>query len=301
MDALLETSMSFALLLAVFLPLERLFPAHRQRVLRAEWGTDLLFFLGQYLVWTAPVVAVLVYVHGWLEHAPLASLREFAGGLPFAAQFVIAFFLSDLSIYWAHRASHRSRFLWRFHRVHHTAPHVDWLAAHREHPLDNLYTRLIENVPLIVLGFPLASIAGFAMFRGLWAIYIHSNVSLTPGPLARVLGSPRLHHWHHAIERGGDVNYANLSPLMDLLFGTYHDPGHFPERYGAGEPGSHAYVTQIVEPMVPARLGARVRHLLDGVLAFARSAWMRSMRVRNSSKLASPGACSSPASAHSRA
>ena len=259
MNTLVDTLISFALLFAVFLPLERLFPAQRQRVFRAEWGTDLLFFLGQYLLWTAPVVAVLVWVHGRLEHFDLEGVRSFTRGLPFALQFVIAFFLSDAAIYWAHRASHRSRFLWRFHRVHHTAPHVDWLAAHREHPFDNLYTRLVENLPLLVLGFPLASIAGFAMFRGLWAIYIHSNVSLTPGPLRYLLGAPRLHHWHHAIEKGGDVNYANLSPLMDLLFGTYHDPGHFPERYGTGEAGSHAYAAQLLEPLVPERTARRVR------------------------------------------
>lgn len=256
LQSLTDTALSFALLFAVFLPLERLFPAQRQRVFRAEWGTDLLFFLGQYLLWTAPVVAALVWVHGQLEHLPLAGLRAEFATWPFALQFVVGIAISDASIYWAHRLSHRSAFLWRFHRVHHTAPHVDWLAAHREHPFDNLYTRFVENVPLLVLGFPMFTIAGFAMFRGLWAIYIHSNVSLTPGPLRYVLGAPRLHHWHHAVERGGDVNFANLSPLMDLAFGTYHDPGHFPARYGTDEPGSHAYVAQIFGPLVPRRITA---------------------------------------------
>ena len=34
---------------------------------------------------------------------------------------------------------------------------------------------------------------------------------------------------HH--DRDRDVgNYANLSPLMDILFGTYHCPDHEPER-----------------------------------------------------------------------
>lgn len=240
---------SFAILFVVFLPLERLFPAQRQRVFRKEWGTDLLFFLGQYLVWTAPVVAGLVLVHRHLDALPLQGLRTAIAAQPFWLQFLEVIFLSDVAIYWAHRFSHRNRFLWRFHKVHHTAERLDWIAAHREHPFDNLYTRLVENLPVILLGFPLEALAGFAMFRGMWAIYIHSNTSLTPGPLRYLIGAPRLHHWHHEKERGGRVNFANLSPLMDLMFGTYHDPGHMPKRYGIEEDASHNYFVQLVAPL----------------------------------------------------
>lgn len=267
-DALENALVSFLILFAVFLPLERLFPAHDQRVFRAEWGTDLLFFLGQYLLWTAPVVAVLVVVREHVDALPLAALREAVRAQPFWLQCAGVVVLSDVAIYWAHRASHAVPILWRFHRVHHMAERLDWLAAHREHPFDNLYTRLVENLPLLVLGFPIQALAGFAMFRGLWAIYIHSNVSLGPGPLRYVLGAPRLHHWHHEVERGGRVNFANLSPLMDLAFGTYHDPGAMPARYGPGSHSACGYVAQLIAPFrrraiseaqdpSPARLAAR--------------------------------------------
>jgi sterol desaturase/sphingolipid hydroxylase (fatty acid hydroxylase superfamily) len=248
MQALLDTAISFAILCAVFLPLERLFPAQRTRLFRAEWGIDLLFFLGQYLLWTAPVVAALVFVSERLERAPLEGLHGFVRAQPFWLQFLCAILISDVCIYWGHRFSHSNAILWRFHRVHHTAPHVDWLAAHREHPLDNLYTRLIENLPLIVLGFPLQTLAGFAMFRGLWAIYIHSNVSLSPGPLRYVLGAPRLHHGHHARTDGIGVNFANLSPLMDIAFGTFLDPRKMPEEYGTSEHLKHGYLSQMIAP-----------------------------------------------------
>jgi sterol desaturase/sphingolipid hydroxylase (fatty acid hydroxylase superfamily) len=248
MDTLIDALLAFAILTAVFLPLERLFPAHGQPVFRKEWGTDLCFFLGQYLVWTAPVVAVLAAVHAWIAALPLDGVWGALRAQPLWLQFAVAIPLSDLAIYWGHRLSHSNRFLWRFHRVHHTAERLDWLAAHREHPLDNLYTRLIENLPPILLGFPLPALAGFAMFRGLWALYIHSNVRLTPGPLRYLLGAPRLHHWHHEAAVGGRVNFANLSPLMDLAFGTYHDPGRMPERYGIDERIPHGYLAQMVEP-----------------------------------------------------
>lgn len=256
MDTLWSMLASFGLLLVIFLPLELLFRAHKPprdagRRLRRELGTDVLFAAGQYLLWTTPVVAALVFVYEYSDRLPLAGVRATVGAWPFWLQFLAVILLCDICIYWGHRLSHRIPFLWRFHRVHHTAKHVDWIAAFREHPVDNLYTRLIENLPAILLGFPLEALAGFAMFRGLWAVYIHSNVTLDPGPLRYVLGSPRLHHWHHEVERGGHVNFANLSPLMDLLFGTYHDPGHMPKRYGIRADVSPNYVVQLVDPLLP--------------------------------------------------
>lgn len=244
---------SFAILLVAFAPLERLFAARSQPLLRPAFATDVLYFAGQYLLWNAPVVAFLVWLHGRLESLPLDGMRTAFAAWPWWLQFVAAIALSDLAIYWGHRLQHCSPFLWRFHRVHHTAEHMDWLAAHREHPLDNVYTRTIENLPLLLLGFPLATIAGFAVFRGMWAIFIHSNCTLSPGPLRVLLGAPRLHHWHHALEHRGQVNFANLSPLMDVLFGTYHDPGRLPERVGISEPFARSYVGALLAPLLPHR------------------------------------------------
>lgn len=244
---------SFAILLIVFAPLERLFAARPQGFFRKGFVADLCYFLGQYLLWTTPVVLAITWLYHELDHLPLASLRAGFATLPYALQFAVAFVLSDAAIYWAHRWQHNNAFLWRFHRVHHTAERMDWLAAHREHPLDNLYTRTVENLPLLVLGFPMATIAGFAVFRGMWAIFIHSNTTLSPGPLRYLIGAPRLHHWHHAVETRGQVNFANLSPLMDLLFGTYHDPKRMPEKVGIDEPFARNYAMALFEPLLPRR------------------------------------------------
>jgi len=259
---LLSTGSSLLILLAIFLPLEKLFAVHRQSTFRREWKTDLLFFLGQYLLWTTPVVAVLALAYSYSDILPLEGVRAFVAAQPLWLQFLEVVVLCDVGIYWAHRWSHRNRFLWRFHRVHHTAEKVDWLAAYREHPFDNLFTRMVENLPAILLGFPLEALAGFAMFRGLWAIYIHSNVSLTPGPLRYILGAPRLHHWHHEMAHSGRVNFANLSPLMDLMFGTYFDPGHMPKNYGIPEDISHNYLVQMVDPVLPREMRKRLQRRL---------------------------------------
>ncbi|QDV05067.1 Fatty acid hydroxylase superfamily protein [Planctomycetes bacterium Poly30] len=254
MDSVLSGALALALLALIYLPLERLFPAHEQAIRRKEWGTDLLFFLGQHFLWTAPVVLALVAVGRWTNELPLAGVRQSVGAWPLWLQILTVVVLCDVCIYWAHRWSHSSPFLWRFHRVHHTAERLDFLAAYREHPFDNLFTRTVENLPAILLGFPLELIAGFALFRGLWAVYIHSNTSLDPGPLRYLLGSPRLHHWHHDVGLHSRINFANLSPLMDLVFGTYHDPGHMPGRYGVHARIRHGYLAQLVEPILGFRM-----------------------------------------------
>ncbi len=250
-DLLLATGLSVVFLVAVFRPLELAFPAkEKQPFFRPAWFTDFLFFLGQYLLWNGLVFWCLAHFqHGLTVFIP-AEFRQAVAGQPFWLQVLEVVLLSDFFVYWGHRLQHRSAFLWRFHSVHHSAEHLDWLAAHREHPLDTIYTLTLINLPAFVLGFPLETLAGFIAFRGVWAIYIHSNVRLPLGPLGILLGAPQLHHWHHARDRDAG-NYGNLCPLMDLIFGTHICPDHEPESVGINAPTPSTYLGHMVQPLLP--------------------------------------------------
>jgi sterol desaturase/sphingolipid hydroxylase (fatty acid hydroxylase superfamily) len=251
----LSTGLSFLFLLLVFRPLEAAFPARPgQRFLRPAWFTDLGFLLGQFLLWGGLVLWLLAHVSQWLNGIVPQSFRHAVAAQPWWLQAVEVVVLSDFSIYWAHRLQHRVGFLWRFHAVHHSAEHLDWLAAYREHPLDTVYTVGVINLPALVLGFPLETIAGLIAFRGLWAIYIHSNVRLPIGPLRLLVGGPELHHWHHDRDRDAG-NYANLSPLMDRVFGTYRCPDHEPEQFGINEPTPGTYLGHLIRPLLPRQWG----------------------------------------------
>jgi sterol desaturase/sphingolipid hydroxylase (fatty acid hydroxylase superfamily) len=244
-----HAGLSFCFLALVFRPLEVVFPARPgQRFFRPAWLTDLCFFLGQYLLWNGLALWVLVQVSHWLNGIVPYSFRHAVASQPWWLQALEVILLSDFFIYWGHRLQHRVSFLWRFHAVHHSAEHLDWLAAHREHPLDRIYTVGLINLPALVLGFPIETLAGFIAFRGLWAIYIHSNVRLPIGPLRVLLGAPELHHWHHDRDRDAG-NYANISPLMDVLFGTYRCPDHEPEHFGLNEPTPKTYLGHLVLPL----------------------------------------------------
>jgi sterol desaturase/sphingolipid hydroxylase (fatty acid hydroxylase superfamily) len=243
---------------AAFIPLEMFWRADSFvampgfRWLRRDWLNDLCFYLGQALLFNALTLFVLGSLFRRVNSA--TYLPAWWVQLPFWPKAVFVVLLGDLLIYWGHRAQHAIPVLWRFHRVHHTAEAVDYLAAYREHPLDNIYTRGLETLPAVLLGFDLNSIAGLVTFRGLWALFIHSNTNIRLGMLEPLLGSPHLHHWHHDKATGGFINYANLSPLMDIVFGTYYNPPNRPGSYGIPEQVRTGWFWQLVEPLVPAKL-----------------------------------------------
>lgn len=251
-DKLVLTSgLSLLFLCLVFRPLEAAFPARPgQRFFRPHWWTDLLFFLGQYLLWSGVVFWILTQFGGWIDAVVPPGFRAAVAAQPWWLQAAEVIALSDFCVYWGHRLQHRTPLLWRFHSIHHSAEHLDWLAAHREHPVDTVYTMGLINLPAFVLGFPLETLAGLIAFRGLWAIYIHSNVRLNTGPLRVLFGAPELHHWHHDRDREAG-NYANISPLMDVLFGTYRCPDHEPEAVGISEPIAKGYFAQMLHPFLP--------------------------------------------------
>jgi len=254
---------SFIFLILVFLPMEKVFPAKaKQPFFRPHWALDALFFLGQYILWSGLVLWTLNHFNGFLSQIVPAEIRSFVRSYPMWLQAIVVIVLSDFIIYWGHRLQHKIGFLWRFHKVHHSAEHLDWLAAHREHPIDSIYTVGLINLPAFILGFPLETIAGIIAFRGIWAIYIHSNVRLPIGPFKILIGAPELHHWHHDLDRDAG-NYANISPIMDVVFGTYVCPDKEPEQFGIKEEFPKNYVGQMLYPVLSEKISSKFSHLIS--------------------------------------
>jgi sterol desaturase/sphingolipid hydroxylase (fatty acid hydroxylase superfamily) len=219
------TALTFACLWIVYGALERAFPARAVRGFREpDFLTDAWFFLGQYLVWSTIAVAVLSQVQGVAGVVVPHTLQSEVRGAPPWVVATIAVVLGDLFVYWFHRACHRFDVLWRFHAVHHSSERLDWLAAHREHPVDGVLTQLAQNLPAMLLGVPFEILAVLIAFRGAWSILIHSNVQLPLGPLRFLFGAPELHHFHHARVERTTKNFGNLAPWLDIVFGTYHLP-----------------------------------------------------------------------------
>ena len=76
---------------------------------------------------------------------------------PLWLQAIEALLVADIGFYLAHRAFHAVPFLWRFHAIHHSIEEMDWLAAHRVHPVDQILTKSASFLPLFVLVVVLAA------------------------------------------------------------------------------------------------------------------------------------------------
>jgi sterol desaturase/sphingolipid hydroxylase (fatty acid hydroxylase superfamily) len=241
---------AFAVLFVVFVPVERVFALKRQRVFRAGWLADLTHFFVSYFLVQVGVFAVFVLMTILLKWAISPGFQAAVAAQPVWLQFLEAFLVAELGFYLAHRMTHEVPLLWRFHAVHHSIEEMDWLAAARLHPVDQVFVKSVTILPLYVMGFTAQTFGIYLALVALQAIFVHANVRFRFGPLRWVFSTPEFHHWHHAAEpQAFNKNYAGQLPLLDLLFGTLYMPrNRMPERYGIAEPVPGSYLGQMSHP-----------------------------------------------------
>jgi len=219
----------------IFVFIEKLFALRpEQPIFRPEWQTDLAHFLLNHLLVGFFLLATNKLVHAGFDWAIDARMQTWIRSLPFVVELLLLVLIADLVQYWIHRAYHQVPLLWRFHAVHHSIEHMDWLAGSRMHMVEVLITRSLVLAPIVVLGFDKAVIDAYIVLVGFQAVLNHSNVSVRLGPLARVLVTPNFHHWHHSQERAAlDRNFAAHFTFLDTLFGTAVKTDRaWPQRYG---------------------------------------------------------------------
>jgi sterol desaturase/sphingolipid hydroxylase (fatty acid hydroxylase superfamily) len=171
----------------------------------------------------------------------------------------LATLIADLGFYLAHRAMHSSQLLWHFHAVHHSSEEMDWLAAYRVHPIDQVFVKGASLVPIFVLGFSSSAIVIAAIIYHWQALFIHSNVRLRLGPFRLLVAGPEFHHWHHANECDAyDKNFAGQLPIWDIVFRTMHLPGRMPTHYGVDDAIPEGWLGQIAYPFAKMVESAKV-------------------------------------------
>ncbi len=248
---ILNATLAFLILGIVFLPLEKLWPAHRgQRFFRPGFRTDLLHFFFTGALTTVGVIVLAIPVVVVIEATTPDVLRNAVAAQPELVQFLEALIILELVGYWSHRLMHTVPSLWRLHRVHHSSERMDWLAAAHLHPFDASFGRVLAVIPLAYLGFGRATFGGALVLLQLHAIFQHANLRVRFGPLKKVISSPQVHHWHHTNDLGArDRNFAGLFPWIDALFGTLHLPDRqWPQTYGVDDPMPAGYLRQLASP-----------------------------------------------------
>jgi len=244
--------LNLLLLALVFVPLERLFPRlAAQPIFRAGWQTDLGYFAISHLLVQVTVLLTMAPAVVLFAWAVRPGLQAVVAAQPLVIQVVEIVLVADLAEYGVHRLFHRLPWLWRFHRIHHSAEALDWLAGSRLHVVDIVLTRGLSFVPLYLLGFAPPALYAYLVFVSFHAVFIHANVRWRLRALEWLVVTPRFHHWHHATEAAAvDKNFAVHLPWLDRLFGTAYLPrDRWPDAYGlGGVPVPDGWLRQLVLP-----------------------------------------------------
>lgn len=181
------------------------------------------------LILIAPVAASL---NGYVDaQAPWLRLADIAR-LPVWATLIVGLIATDFACYWLHRLKHSNRWLWQFHKVHHSQEHLTVLTFFRFPLVD----RLLDFMIL----FPLGVVTGSAelpvallLLRQIRSLLEHSALDWDYGVVGRVIVSPAYHSVHHSrAPQHINKNFGILLTVWDRIFGTRAERGPEPIRYG---------------------------------------------------------------------
>ena len=204
--------------------------------------------------WTS--AKILVLLKPFVSDKPTAISSPLAPWL-YSFAILLAF---DFGAYVAHYLQHRVRFLWEFHKSHHSARVLTPITVYRVHPIDDvLNTLLPTTLAGVVDGVLTALIPGakpgitvFELNIFFFIFYLvgfnlrHSHVWLDYGRLvSRLLISPAQHQIHHSDQpKHFDRNFGYVFAFWDWIFGTLYLP-HGPESltFGLGEAENDHYNT----------------------------------------------------------
>jgi sterol desaturase/sphingolipid hydroxylase (fatty acid hydroxylase superfamily) len=173
-----------------------------------------------------PVIAA-AYQHR-LTNLPLDGISAF----------LLLFIGQEFFYYWFHRASHRVRWFWATHSVHHSPSELNLSAAFRFGWTGRLSGTGIFFAPLVWIGFPVQAVFGLLSLNLLYQFWLHATWIPKLGWLEYVLNTPSHHRVHHAANVAYlDANYGGVLILFDRLFGTFiAERADLPCRYGLVKP-----------------------------------------------------------------
>lgn len=147
---------------------------------------------------------------------------------------ITLFVVSDFTRYWLHRFFHTIPFLWKFHKVHHSAKVLTPITFYRVHPIENLlfgfrYAFSIGLVTGIFSYFFGAMIGIYEVLGTNIFLYIfslmgsnlrHSHIKVSyPKIIENICISPFQHQLHHS-SKYYNKNFGGYLSIWDNIFGT---------------------------------------------------------------------------------
>ncbi|ASI90589.1 sterol desaturase [Vibrio mediterranei] len=150
--------------------------------------------------------------------------------------FLVLMVLQDFFYYWFHRASHRIRWMWAAHVVHHSSENMNFSTAFRQSLMYPLAGMWLFWMPLVIIGFDPKWVVFVVLLNLGLQFFVHTQWIRRLGPLEWVINTPSHHRVHHGVNAQYiDKNYAGILIIWDRMFGTF-EPEVEEVRYGISKP-----------------------------------------------------------------
>jgi sterol desaturase/sphingolipid hydroxylase (fatty acid hydroxylase superfamily) len=164
--------------------------------------------------------------------------RLFTVALDSVWAFALLFLGQEFCYYWLHRGSHRIRWFWADHAVHHAPNQLNFSAAYQLGWLSAFTGTGLFYLPLVWLGLPPSAVVATLSINLLYQFWLHADWIPKLGWLEYVLNTPSHHRVHHAANLDYlDANYGGVLIVFDRLFGTLiEERDDLPCRFGLVKP-----------------------------------------------------------------
>lgn len=146
--------------------------------------------------------------------------------LPNILSTVLGLFLMDLiGAYFIHYLEHHTKWMWRFHLVHHTDQHIDTTTANRHHPGESIFRFLFTTMAVFIIGAPMWMVFMYQTMSILLTQFNHANIQIPMwlnNILIWVICTPQMHRVHHHYRAPyTDSNFGNIFSFWDRIFKTF--------------------------------------------------------------------------------
>ena len=201
-----------------------------------------------------------------------ADLSTESGSVWVAVALTVTLYLvNDFMRWWLHYLQHKLPLLWEFHKIHHSAEHLNFATAERFHPLDTVFFSVGSISAAAIVNGAFIGLFGDQLtvyqlgganiiFFGtnlIGGVLRHSPAWVSFGPkIEKWLISPAMHQIHHSSDpKHWDKNMGGGLAIWDRMGGTLYVPeGREELQFGIGEE-SEDYRTLYgvyVEPLIKA-------------------------------------------------
>lgn len=231
--------------MAIFWLIESAVPLFQFNYRKLHHAGINIFFTLTTIVVNFLLAFILLQTSDWAIRHQIGLLQMIA--LPLWAQTIVGLLGLDLMGAWlAHWTQHKTKFLWRFHLIHHSDTYVDTTTANRHHPGESVVRFAFTTLAVLIMGAPMWLVFLYQALSVLLSQFNHANIEL-PRWADRLLGlvivTPNMHHvHHHYVLPVTNTNYGNIFPYWDRLFGTYHEMAGNELHYGIDtHPDTHEH------------------------------------------------------------